>query len=86
MRQSGTMTPVPMNSSGNSSGLLSQTPNKTQPTIADVKTQIQFFLSKNQYNSAFQVALCAADLELLTNLCEQCQPAAVFILIYIITL
>lgn len=75
MRQSGTMTPVPMGL-GLGSGS-TPTPNKMS-TLAEVRNQIFTSLQKNQYNQAFQAALCAADLDLLTQLCEQCQPQTVF--------
>lgn len=80
MRQSGTMTPIPTSSNNNSliSNNTSQQSTKSQPTIADVKLQMHGFLQKNQINQAFQVALCAADLDLLMHLCEQCQPGTVF--------
>lgn len=72
MRQSGTMTPV--NLPGQS-----QIPmHHPQPSTIDLKTQISNFVQKGHINSAFQVALCAADLNLLMNLCETVTPAQTF--------
>lgn len=71
MRQSGTMTPV--NLPGGQIPL-----HHPQPSTIDLKTQITNFVQKGQLNSAFQVALCAADLNLLMNLCETVTPAQTF--------
>ncbi|CAF0712129.1 unnamed protein product [Brachionus calyciflorus] len=68
MRQSGTMTPVNL-----PTGSMIH-----QSNTVDVKTQINNFVQKGQLNSAFQVALCAADLNLLMNLCETVTPAQTF--------
>jgi enhancer of mRNA-decapping protein 4 len=47
-------------------------------TTQEAQMQITSFLQKGQLNSAFQVALCAADLHLLMNLCELVNPTQVF--------
>lgn len=82
MRQSGTMTPVP--GAGGSGSFLSgtQTPSKSEPTPAELRAKIAGLVHMKQYNMAFQTALCAADLELLIDLCEQCQPSVVFEVIH----
>ena len=83
MRQSGTMTPLPMMSGGPNSAFIStgsgfNSLNSANNMGQDTQTQINNFLQKNQFNSAFQVALCAADLQLLMNLCETVNPNQVF--------
>jgi len=89
MRQSGTMTPVichtPNNSTNNinNSNLASNSAslNDQQNLInqqQDTQLQITQHLKKGQINSAFQIALCAADLNLLENLCELVSPSQAF--------
>jgi hypothetical protein len=83
MRQSGALTPL--NTPSNASGFVLQqqhssapTPTPQVSTIQDTQMQITNHLQKGQLNSAFQVALCAADLNLLINLCELVSPTKVF--------
>jgi enhancer of mRNA-decapping protein 4 len=77
MRQSGTITPV--NLPGHShSGTPNYIAGQQVNTVQEQKAQISNFLQKGQFNSAFQVALCASDLSLLMNLCELVNPAQVF--------
>lgn len=80
MRQSGTLTPVNLPSSSQSSNnIMGMQQHHNQVTMTqDTKTQINNFLAKGQLNSAFQVALCAADLNLLMTLCELVTPNQVF--------
>ena len=81
MRQTGTMTPVnfsPQIRSVTPHHHLIGTATQSLPVVQDTKTQITNFLQKSQYNSAFQVALCASDLNLLVNLCELVNPQQVF--------
>ena len=85
MRQSGTLTPVNLTSHSNSAtphhhlgGHVSQAAQPPPSQPQDPKSQISNFVSKGQFNSAFQVALCASDLTLLTNLCELITPSQVF--------
>jgi enhancer of mRNA-decapping protein 4 len=79
MRQSGTMTPVNL-PGGNAGGYLNGQQNQQQQvsTVQEQKAQITHFLKLNQYNSAFQAALCASDLGLLMSLCELVNPGQVF--------
>lgn len=44
----------------------------------DTQLQITQHLKKGAINNAFQVALCAADLNLLENLCELVSPSQAF--------
>lgn len=82
IRQSGTMTPINLpNSSQHPTHLLSGSSlghTATTPTQPDTKQIIQNYLQKNQLNNAFQVALCASDLGLLMNVCEQVNPSQAF--------
>ena len=96
MRRSGAITPMNhpsamMNTAG-AGNLLSNTgspasasssASAAQPPLMDVQQQISSFIQKGQLNSAFQVALCAADLALLTNLCESVNPSQVGTLYFI---
>jgi len=75
MRQSGTMTPVchtPIGGEQNNAIFNSQQQQQ------DTQMQITQHLKKGAINSAFQVALCAADLNLLENLCELVSPSQAF--------
>lgn len=71
MRQSGTMTPVNLQASTSGSEYFIQQNNNSQ-------YQISQLLKKGQLNNAFQQALCAADLNLLENLCELVSPTQAF--------
>ena len=78
MRQSGTMTPIsfaaPPGTDPNS--VFFQQANTS--TTHDIQLQITHFLKKGLLNNAFQQALCAADLNLLENLCELVPPSQAF--------
>lgn len=67
-RQSGTMTP--MNLPG--------TNNTSEANSVDIQYQITQLLKKGHVNAAFQQALCAADLNLLENLCDIISPSQAF--------
>lgn len=69
MRRSGTVTPLPGGAADNFNA---------QNANNDVQYQISQYLKKGFYNSAFQSALCAANLSLLENLCELISPAQAF--------
>ena len=62
MRQSGTMTPVVF----------------SQANEYDTKQRLQALIQSGQYNSAFQKALCASDLNLLISVCEMVSSSDVF--------
>jgi len=68
MRQSGTMTPSQPLVSGDTGLSGSQ----------GIWYQINQLLKKGMLNAAFQQALCAADLNLLENLCDMVSPAQAF--------
>ncbi len=63
MRQSGTMTPIQTLPGGEGQG---------------VWFQINQLVKKGMLNAAFQQALCAADLNLLENLCDMVSPGQAF--------
>ena len=62
MRQSGTVTPVTF----------------SYNEIESKQMRINNFLQKEQFNEAFQSALCASDLNLLMNVCEAVSPGKLF--------
>jgi enhancer of mRNA-decapping protein 4 len=67
MRQSGTMTPANF-----------AMPNGSASSIEDTRQKMMALLQKGQLNSAFQLALCAADLNLLMGVCEAVNPSQLF--------
>ena len=72
MRQSGTITPINVSIGGD---MASQ---QNPVNVQDLQLQITAFLKKGLINSAFQTALCAADLNLLENVCELVNPSQAF--------
>lgn len=51
---------------------------RQQQQQQDVQMKINEYLDKNQLNGAFQLALCASDLNLLVAVCERVEPSKVF--------
>ena len=76
MRQSGTITPINLDPLSHQQ---QQQQHQIQQNQAqDIQLQITQFLKKGMLNNAFQTALCAADLNLLENLCELVSPSQAF--------
>ncbi len=69
MRQSGTITPIPtMGMNGASQ----------QSNTDDIHARVMSYLQKKMYSQAFQVSLCASDLNLLVSVCEHVNPTVLF--------
>lgn len=68
MRQSGTLTPINQ----------TEMYNQASQSQKEIQYQINTLLKKGMLNSAFQQALCAADLNLLENLCDLVSPSQAF--------
>ncbi|XP_051158885.1 enhancer of mRNA-decapping protein 4 isoform X2 [Leptopilina boulardi] len=54
------------------------TPGPPAPAVADIQARILSLLQRGQLNSAFQQALSASDLSLVTLVCEKTDPNRVF--------
>ncbi len=77
-QNNGTITPIPSTSSLSSS-IINNNNNSLDIHQSDtLQYQITQHLKKGSINQAFQVALCAADLNLLENLCELVSPLQAF--------
>jgi len=79
-QNNGTITPIPSTSSLSSSlSIINNNNNSLDIHQSDtLQYQITQHLKKGSINQAFQVALCAADLNLLENLCELVSPLQAF--------
>jgi enhancer of mRNA-decapping protein 4 len=78
-QNNGTITPIPSTSSLSSSLSIINNNNSLDIHQSDtLQYQITQHLKKGSINQAFQVALCAADLNLLENLCELVSPLQAF--------
>ena len=75
-QNNGTMTPIPSSISISSSSSINN--NSLDIQSDTLQYQITQHLKKGSINQAFQVALCAADLNLLENLCELVSPLQAF--------